>query len=123
MFTDGIKKSGFTIEDKMLSKAPPVASIASFVNAILAGEIQGLSIEIGENCKTSINDYIATKTDKDGTMLKKRVKDAKTGVSYEPNGHNVDNLKDFIVSAFNTEYLAFINKKKSASISILSSIR
>ncbi len=110
LFTEGIAKEGFKIEDKMLSSAPPVASIADFVNAIFAGEINGLSIEIGENCKESINDYIETKTDKDGTMLKKRETDPKTKISYEPHGHLTDTLKDFIVSAFNEEYKRFLNK-------------
>ncbi|RZK75183.1 MAG: hypothetical protein EOO85_14225 [Pedobacter sp.] len=120
LFTEAIAKEGFRIEDKMLKAAPPVAGIADFVNAILAGEVPGLSIEIGENCKESINDYIETKTDKDGTMLKKRITDPKTGISYEPHGHLTDTLKDFIVSAFHTEYLAFINKKKGLGVRALS---
>ena len=110
IFTENIVKSGHKIEDCMLSAAPPVASIADFVNAIFAGEIDGLEIQIGEHCKTSINDYIETKTDKDGTMLKKRITDPITKVSYEPNGHLVDTLKDFIVSCFNKEYKEFLNK-------------
>lgn len=120
LFTEGISKEGFRIEDKMLKAAPGVAGIADFINAIFAGEIPGLEIEIGENCKESINDYIETKTDKDGSMLKKRITDSRTGVSYEPNGHLTDTLKDFIVSAFNKEYLAFINKKKGMGIRALS---
>lgn len=124
LFTEAISKEGFRIEDKMLKAAPPVAGIADFVNAILAGEVPGLRIEIGENCKESINDYIETKTDKDGTMLKKRITDPKTGISYEPHGHLTDTLKDFIVSAFNKEYQAFINnKKKSIGIRAFSGIR
>lgn len=122
LFTEAISKEGFRLEDKMLKSAPPVASIADFVNAIFAGEIPGLSIEIGENCKESINDYIETKTDKDGTMLKSRIKDPKSGVSYEPHGHLTDTLKDFIVSAFNKEYLAFINKKKGLGVRALSGV-
>jgi len=122
LFTEAVAKEGFKIEDKMLKSAPPVAGIADFVNAIFSGEVPGLSIEIGENCKESINDYIETKTDKDGTMLKKRVTDPKTKISYEPHGHLTDTLKDFIVSAFNAEYLTFINKKKSLGVKALSGI-
>lgn len=51
LFTEAISKEGFRIEDKMLKAAPPIAGIADFLNAIFAGEIPGLSIEIGENCK------------------------------------------------------------------------
>lgn len=120
LFTEAISKEGFKIEDKMLKAAPPVAGIADFCNAIFAGEIPTLEYEIGENCKETINDIIETKTDKDGTMLKKRITDPKTKVSYEPNGHLVDTIKDMTISAFNTEYLAFINKKKSLGIRALS---
>jgi hypothetical protein len=122
LFTEGIAREGFRIEDKLLKFAPPVAGIADFVNAIFAGEVSGLSYEIGENCKESINDYIDTKTAVDGSMLKKRVTDPKTGVSYEPTGHLTDTLKDMTVSAFNTEYLAFINKKKGLGIGALSGV-
>lgn len=122
LFTESIVKEGYRIEDKMLKAAPPVAGIADFVNACLAGEIPEITIEIGENCKESINDYIETKTDKDGSMLKKRITDPKTKVSYEPHGHLTDTFKDFMVSAFHTEYLAFINKKKGLGIRSLSGI-
>jgi len=122
LFTEAIAKEGFKIEDKMLKFAPPVAGIADFCNAIFADEIPGLNYEIGENCKETINDLIETKTDRDGTMLKKRITDPKSGVSYEPNGHLVDTIKDMTVSAFNKEYLAFINKKKGLGIRALSGI-
>ena len=117
LFTEAIVKEGFRIEDKMLPNAPPVSTIADFVNAILAGEIPGLEIEIAEHCRESINDYIETKTDKDGSMLKVRV-DHPTieNLKYEKNGHLTDTLKDFIVSAFNKEYLAFLAKKKKTDI-------
>lgn len=96
--------SGYNTEDRMDNHAPPVSSVADFVNAIFEGKINGIEIEIGENCKTSISDYIETKTDKDGSMLKKRITDPKTGVSYEPHGHIVDTLKDMIVQAFTKEF-------------------
>ena len=107
-----IKTSGFITADKMDSHAPPVASIGGFVNAILEGSIKGIEIEISDTCKTSISDYIETKTDKDGTILKKRVTDAKTGVSYEPNGHLTDTFKDFIYQAFRKEYEVWLNRFK-----------
>jgi hypothetical protein len=55
-------------------------------------------------------------------MLKKRITDPKTKVSYEPHGHLTDTFKDFMVSAFHTEYLAFINKKKGLGIRSLSGV-
>jgi hypothetical protein len=105
-----IKNSGFRTVDKMLSYAPPVASIGDFVNAIFAKELDFAEIEINEKCKIAINDYIETKTDKDGTILKKRITDPISKVSYEPNGHTVDNLKDFIVQAFYDEYQKYMSR-------------
>lgn len=87
IFTTELKNAGFRIEDKFLSLAPSVAAIADFVNAIFDGTLKFAEITIGEHCKKSINDYILTKQDRDGTMLKKRVTNPATGVSYEPNGH------------------------------------
>jgi hypothetical protein len=113
LFTEAIAKEGFRIEDCMLNNAPVVSTIADFVNAIFAGEVPGLEIEVGEHCKKSINDYIETKTNENGGILKVRVKHPTIDkLTYEKNGHLTDTLKDFIVSAFNTEYMAFINKKK-----------
>jgi len=112
---EAIKTSGFITHDKMDTKAPPVASIAGFVNAIFEGNIKGLSIEIGEHCKESISDYIETKTDKDGGMLKKRISDPKTGVSYEPNGHISDCLKDFVYQAFRNEYEVWLNRFRNVA--------
>ena len=57
----------------------------------------------------SIKDYKETKADKDGSMLKKRIKN-REGISYEPNGHLTDTMKDFIVQAFKQEYLNYQNK-------------
>jgi hypothetical protein len=125
LFTEGIANEGFKIEDCMLNNAPVVSTIADFVNAIFAGEVPGLSIEIAEHCKTSINDYIETKTNENGGILKVRVPHPTIPkLTYEKNGHLTDTLKDFIVSAFNKEYQAFINnKKKSIGIRAFSGIR
>jgi hypothetical protein len=103
----------FQTEDKVLSFAPPVSSIADFVNAIFEGKVPGLEIEINEDCKKSIADYIETKTDKDGTILKVRIPHPTIpGLTYEKNGHLTDTLKDFIVQAFYPEYQAFVNRHK-----------
>jgi len=69
-------------------------------------------ILIGSHCKKSISDYLNAIQDKDGTILKKRITDKQTGVSYEPVGHILDTKKDFIVQAFNDEYLKFQNRNK-----------
>jgi len=98
------------VNNRLLRSAPPVASIGDFINDIYENNYLGLRLIIGEHCKTSISDYIEVKQDKDGTMLKKRTTDPKTGVSYEPVGHLSDTKKDFIVSLFNTEFNKFTNR-------------
>jgi hypothetical protein len=105
-----IQKEGFITKDCMDNKAPSVSDIGDFVNAILRDEVKGISIEIGENCKESISDYIVTKKDKDGGIIKKRITDPKTGASYEPNGHFTDNLKDLVYQAFKPEYEKWKNR-------------
>jgi predicted outer membrane repeat protein len=110
IFTDALKKSGYKVEDKFLNFAPPVSNIADFVNAIFDGTLKFAEITIGEHCKKSINDYIETKQDRDGTMLKKRETNPKTGVSFEPNGHLTDTIKDFITQAFYDEFIKFQNR-------------
>jgi len=112
IYNEQLIKSGFRTEDKMPSSMPSVPSVADFVNAIFDGDVPGLSIEIGEHCKESINDYIETKVDKDGTMLKSRINHPTIPkLTYEKNGHLTDTLKDFIVQAFPDEYKSYLNSK------------
>lgn len=114
IFTEQITKAKFRIVDNMPSSMPPVASVSDFVNSVFNDEIKNIRIEIGENCKTSINDYIETKADKDGSILKARVKHPTIeGLTYEPHGHLTDNLKDFISQAFAVEFKKYISGKKS----------
>lgn len=111
IFIDAINKEGHKTKDCVLTGPPPVASIIEFINDIFDGKVPHISIEIGEHCHYSIGDYIETKTDKDGTMLKKRIPHPTIkGVTYEPHGHLTDTLKDFIIAAFKSEYDVWVNK-------------
>jgi hypothetical protein len=113
IFTNSLQKAGYKVENKMLGFAPPVSNIADFINSIFDGTLKFAEITINETCKTSINDYIETKQDKDGSILKKRITNPKTGVSYEPNAHLVDTCKDFITSMFYAEFLKYQNRFNS----------
>lgn len=104
LFTESIIKGGFSVRDKLSRSNTSVSAMGDFVNAIFDGAIENISIEIGENCTESINDYIEAKKDKDGSILKKRTIDPVTKVSYEPHGHFTDTLKDFVCQAFPTEF-------------------
>jgi phage terminase large subunit len=110
LFTETLKNNGFEIQDKMTISNKSVSAMGDFVNAIFEKRIKEIEIIIGENCKTSINDYIETKQDKDGGILKKRITDPKTKATYEPTGHFTDNLKDFICQAFAPEFRNFKRK-------------
>ena len=110
IFTNSLTEYGYRVENKMLSFAPAVADIGDFLNAVLEEKLDFCKIQISESCKESINDYIVTKQDKDGTILKKRETDPKTKISYEPNGHLLDTFKDLIVSMFNEEFKKFQNR-------------
>jgi hypothetical protein len=123
IFTDSIKKQGFQIEDHFLGHAPSVSLIGDFVNAIFDGTLTFAEIVIGEHCKKAINDYIETKQDKDGSILKKRETNPKTKVSFEPNGHFTDTLKDFITQAFYKEFNKFVQRFKTISPGGVKTIR
>ena len=107
-----------TIEERMFRKAPSVAMSGEFVNAILRGVIPGIELIIDVSCVKSTNDYIQTKKDKDGGMLKKRVTDSK-GISFEEHGHFTDDLRYFIVKCFYDEYMTFINRNNDLSHSFV----
>ena len=108
-----IRVARFRTVDKMLPHGSP-ASMADFINAIFTDKIKGLQIEINESCKTSINDYIATKRDKNGNIEKVVQSATHEMPSHQPHGHLTDTLKDFIVQAFNNEYKAFLNRNTFA---------
>lgn len=111
LFTGTLRNNGFEIQDRMSRSNKSVSSMGDFVNAIFENRIKNISIQINESCKTSINDYIETKQDKDGGILKKRETDPQTKTSFEKHGHFTDNLKDFICQCFESEFIQFQSNK------------
>jgi hypothetical protein len=104
-FTEIIKHLQDYRPVKMVPKSnPAVITSGIFVDDILAGHIENLRIDIGENCLKSVHDYSHTKEDSDGTILKKMVKNPDTGVSYQEHGHQVDALRYLLVHAESSEY-------------------
>jgi len=118
LFVGTLNKNGFVVQDKMTRANKSVSSMGDFVNAIFEDRIKDISLTIGEQNKTSINDYIETKQDRDGGILKKRETDPKTKVSFEPNGHLTDTLKDFICQAFNSQFNRFKSKRLNREVVI-----
>lgn len=110
LFVEGLLKEGFESEKRFFTKAPGVASTGDFINAIYEGKVPDVEILVSEYCKESINDYIETKQDKDGGILKKRITDPKTKQSYEPNGHLSDTKRYFLCKVFENEFNQFQNR-------------
>lgn len=104
LFTESLRKEGYSISDYLSRSNTSVSAMGDFVNAVLDNCIENITIEIGENCTESIGDYIETKKDKDGSILKKRETDPVTKISYEKHGHFTDTFKDFICQAFRSEF-------------------
>jgi hypothetical protein len=83
---------------------PSVVMRGQFMNAVFYNGFEGISIMISPELKDAINDFTNTKEAADGTKLKRTVKNEKTGVSYQPEGHITD-LTDYLVCRlFTDEY-------------------
>ena len=102
----------FKTRIRLPSVNPSVALSGAFINEILESNFDNLEIQINESCYFSINDYIETKESADGGVLKQRVKDPITGISYEKNGHLTDTLRYFICEAFGESFQRFTTKNK-----------
>jgi len=109
---EAVTSADFRTKDCFLAYSPAPPGIADFANAIFNNEIPGLQIEIG-NCPESIKDYIITKADRNGNILKINKADYEGGPSYQHNGHFTDTLKDMIVQAFYDQYIAYTNRHKT----------
>jgi hypothetical protein len=105
-FCTEVEKS-FVIVKRIPSSNPPVAITGEFVNAIYSDNFDDLCIEINETCQISIKDYQQTKKDVEGKILKKRVTNSATGISYEEFGHFSDIKRYIIYMAFNEEFHNF----------------
>jgi len=92
---------------------PPVMIRGLFINDVFAGNIQGVSVTIGDNCKKSIEDLQYCKEDSDGTKLKEKIKDQKTGVRYEQYGHTSDTMDYFLTRFLRSEFANFQSATKT----------
>ncbi|MBK7885485.1 MAG: hypothetical protein IPJ81_18095 [Chitinophagaceae bacterium] len=111
-FIEVLRTSGFTVINRVSKSAPEVALSAAFINEIYEHELHGYSIAINDTCKISISDYAVVKEDKDGKMLKPKIKDPDTGVTYEPQGHFSDAKRYFLCKILSTEFDKYKSKTK-----------
>lgn len=104
-------EAGYIVSRRIGRAHPEVARSAEFVNDMYEFEYDGYSITIGDNCTVSIDDYISVKEDKDGGMVKTKVKDKATGQTYEPIGHFSDAKRYFICKILEAEFIGYKNRE------------
>jgi hypothetical protein len=105
-FCQEVERS-YVIVKRIPSTNPPVAISGEFVNSIYEDNFDDLCIHINETCQTSIKDYQLTKKDVEGKILKARVTDPATKISYEQYGHFSDIKRYIICMAFQQEFINF----------------
>lgn len=112
-FTDIVTYlKGYNPSLRVPSKNPPVMAKGSFINLILEKRYRGLRLMIDFNCKRSIGDYAYAMEDVNGGILKKRVTDGQTGISYEKHGHHVDAMSYFLCEAFAGDFAFYLGGDK-----------
>lgn len=89
---------------RVQSSNPSVVMRGNFINTIFEHNIAGISIMFDESCKHTINDFVLTKEDSDGTKLKEMTTDPVTRARYQKNGHFSDLTDYVIISAFAAEF-------------------
>lgn len=86
---------------------PSIVMRGQFMNSIFYNNFEGISLIINPTLKEAIADFTNTKEAADGTKDKTKVKDNKSGISYQPFGH-ISDLTDYLIcEAFNKEYTTF----------------
>lgn len=112
LFIDTLHKEGIEVEDKVSNKNPSVPMSGEFINAIFDGILPGLKITIGENCKTSIEDYMSVQKDVNGAILKTKVKNKITMQTYEEHGHLSDTFRYVCCDVLRERFFSFSNRRK-----------
>lgn len=93
----------------VLKSNPSVVMRTAFFDAVFEKEFKGIRFRVDTKCNGTINDFIKTRTDSDGTKLKQVVRDPKTKTSYQQYGHLTDTCDYFLCSAFAIEFEQFKN--------------
>lgn len=115
-FIEVLQRAGFHVINRVGKSAPQVALSASFINDIYEQNLYGYSIAIADRCKSSVEDYCVVKEAPDGTMVKEKVKDPTTGVSYEPQGHFSDAKRYFITTLLTAEFNRYKARSRKGGV-------
>lgn len=116
-FIGVIQTAGFDYVNRVGKSAPSVSQSASFINEIYEINYLDWKIFIDKGCRKSIEDYNMAVEAADGTMLKKRITDKQTGMSYEKYGHCSDIKRYFITTVLKDEYIEFMQRRRGLPLS------
>jgi len=100
---------------RLPTKNPSVVMSVNFINSIFESNIEGITINISDNCKNLIEDLTNLLQDSDGGKLIQKKKDKNTGVTSELYGHESDTLRYMVNMAFAREYTQFQTGSKPFS--------
>lgn len=103
----------FVPKMRIMTKAPSIVMRGNFINDCFANRLKNICIFIGTNCVNSKMDYNFVKETSDGKKLKKKVRDPKTGVSFEKYGHTSDANDYFLIEFFRSEYRTYLTGGKA----------
>lgn len=112
LFIDTLVKEGIGVDDWIGNRNPSVSMTGEFINAILDGQIDGISLGVDNSCKNSVDDYMSVQKDANGAILKTKVKNKVTNQTYEEHGHLSDTFRYVIHDILREQYTLFANKRK-----------
>lgn len=115
-FIEVLRQEGFQVVSRVAKSHPEVALSAAFINEIYERNLEGWTIEIHERCFRSIEDYLLVKEDAEGKMLKEKVKDENSNITYEPHGHFSDAKRYFIIKVLEREFNAYKARGKRTRV-------
>ena len=110
-FIGAIRASGLKTVNRVGASAPSVSQSGAFINEIFEVNYGGWAILINKKCRKSIEDYNMAVEDIDGKILKKKVTNKETGVSYEKYGHYSDDMRYFITTILPNLYTQFLTRR------------
>lgn len=116
-YIEVLVKEGFRVQSRVIKSAPEVALSAAFINDIYESNLNGWEITISDKCLVSIEDYLLVKEDAEGKMLKEKVKDKVTGITYEPRGHLGDAKRYMILEVLKQFWLVYKTKGRRQNVS------
>ncbi len=111
-FIGVIQDSGYNYVNRVGKSAPSVSQSGAFINEIFETNYLGWKIYVNKTCRKSIEDMNMCVESMDGGILKKRITDKDTGISYEKYGHFVDCSRYFITTVLKEEYSQFLQRRR-----------